>query len=190
VSLDYSGLLDTEIEGIEQALSTGRGGTITGYIPDKKLGFVLRNYRRLAELGVLEPNWMSAYLHASHFNDVPLSSLQDVFDTCDKKILQKDYPIPDIPYLGGGRFSLFRGCAGPDHRMGMSWLTSLDKAIWYAAHHAAWYEVANQAVYAATVDPSEIYCVGEFYDFDFIVRPKVWWKIDVPISEFRLERPR
>jgi hypothetical protein len=195
--LDYSDLLVTEVEGIEQALSTGEGEKITWYIPDKALAFVLRNYRRLAELGILEPNWMSAYLHASHFNAVPLSLLQDVFNTCDKKILQKHYRIPDLPRLnpnlprlGGERFSLFRGCAGPEHRMGMSWLASLDKAIWYAAKHAAHYELTNLAVYAAVVDRAEIYCCGDFYDLDFIVYPRAWWRVDVPATEFRLDRPR
>jgi hypothetical protein len=196
-NLDYSGLLDTDIEKIELALSNREGETVGDHIGEKRFGFVLRNYRRLAELGILETNWMSAYLHASHFNDVPLSLLRDVFDTCDKNILQKHYPIPVPPcisteHIGTDRISLFRGCAGPDHRMGMSWLTSLDKAIWYAAHHVACYGLGptTQAVYASTVDRTEIYCCGEFYDFDYIVCPKVWWRVDVPISEFRLDRPR
>jgi len=188
--LDYSGLLDTEVKAIEQAISAGKGEGIYGYIPSKGFGFVLRNYKRLANLGILEQNWMTAYLHSSHFKDVPLSLLQEVFDTCDRAILQKHYPIPDLPRLSGDRFSLFRGCAGPDHRMGMSWLTSLDQAIWYAAHHVAYYNLTNPAVYAAVVDRAEIYCCGDHYDFDYVVFPKAWWRVDVPLSEFRLNRPR
>ncbi len=194
-TLDYSGLDESQISGIENALATDPDDLIVGYIPDKMLAFVLRNYKRLAELGILERNWMTAYVHASHLNDYPLARIRDVFDTCDKAILQKHYPIPATPSLGSPRFSIFRGCAGPDHRMGMSWITSLDKAIWYASQHAEYRDLTNQAVYATTVDRSEIYCCGDdHYDRnehkEYIVLPKTWWKVTVPISEFRLDRPR
>jgi hypothetical protein len=46
--------------------------------------------------------------------------------------------------------------------MGMSWSMSLDKAIWYAAKHAAAEKLSNVAVYAATVDRDGIYCCGEW----------------------------
>jgi hypothetical protein len=67
---------------------------------------------------------------------------------------------------------------------------TLGGAIWYAAHHAAYYDLVNVAVYATVVDRSEIYCCGDHYDFDYIVNPKTWWKVDVPAAEFRLNRPR
>jgi hypothetical protein len=53
----------------------------------------------------------------------------------------------------------------------MSWTHSLDKAIWYAAHHAEYYDLTNLAVYVAAVNRSDIYCVGEHYDSDYIVYP-------------------
>jgi hypothetical protein len=187
--LDCSALLDAEIAQIKQAIANGE--PFYGYIPGKGLQFVLNNYRVLAQLGALERAWVPAYLHASHFKDAPLSVLQEVFDTCNRDKLQEHFPI----YVGdhfsrGERFSLFRGCAGPEHRKGMSWTSSLDKAIWYAAHLAAYYELDNLAVYAAVVDRSEIYCCGDHYDFDYIVHPQTWWKVDVPADEFRLDRPR
>jgi hypothetical protein len=74
--------------------------------------------------------------------------------------------------------------------MGMSWLTSLDKAIWYAAHHAALHKLTNLAVYVAVVDRAEIYCCGDHYDYDYIVHPKTWWPVPVPLSEFRVDRRR
>jgi hypothetical protein len=187
--LDYSKLLESQVAHVKRAIEIGE--PFGGYIPGKAFEFVLANYRHLAKLGTLEINWMPAYLHASHFNAVSLSALQEVFDTCNRHILQNSFPI----YVGdhfsrGERFSLFRGCAGPEHRKGMSWTSSLDKAIWYAAHHAAYYDLENVAVYATVVERSEIYCCGDHYDFDYIVHPKVWWKVDVPASEFRLDRPR
>jgi hypothetical protein len=168
-----------------------KGEPFYGYIPSKGFDFILKNYRELASLGALERSWVPAYLHASHFNAVPLAELQGIFDTCDRDKLQEYFPI----YVGdhfsnGERFSLFRGCAGPEHRKGMSWTSSLDKAIWYAAHHAAYYGLDNLAVYAAVVDRPEIYCCGDHYDFDYIVHPQTLWKVDVPVGEFRLDRPR
>jgi hypothetical protein len=189
--MDYTGLSGTESQRIEEAIASEEDrNNLAGCIPEKKrLGFMLRNFKRLAELEILEHNWMAAYTFASHFNDVPLALLQQVFDACDKVTLQKLYPIPEGPTR---RLSLFRGCAGPDHRMGMSWTTSLDKAIWYATQHAAYRNLTNRAVYAATVDRSEIYCRGHdhFEPNEFIVLPTTWWKIDVPAHEFRLDRPR
>jgi len=189
--LDYTGLSDTESQRIEEAIASKEDrNNLVGCIPEKKrLGFMLRNFRRLAKLKILEQNWMTIYVHASHLNDVPLASLQEVFDACNRVVLLEHYPIPDSPTQ---RLSLFRGCAGPDHRMGMSWTTSLDKAIWYATQHAAYRKLANRAVYAATVDRSEIYCRGHdhFEPNEFIVLPATAWKVDVPAKEFRLDRPR
>ena len=187
--LDCSSLQGSEADHVKRAIE--KREDFIGYIPSMAFKFILQNHRRLADLHVLERNWVPAYLHASQLNAVPLSVLQDVFDTCDRHTLQEHFPI----YVGdhfsrGERFSLFRGCAGPEHRKGMSWTSSLDKAIWYAAHHAAYYDLENVAVYAAVVDRSEIYCCGDHYDFDYIVHPQTWWKVNVPPSEFRLDRPR
>jgi hypothetical protein len=120
---------------VKDAISEGRD--FYGYIPEKGLKFIINNFKSLSSIGALEQNWMQAYTHASHFEDIPLDLIQEIFKLCDKKILQENYPV----YVGdhfsnGERFSLFRGCAGPIHKKGMSWTSSLDKAIWYAAHHA------------------------------------------------------
>jgi hypothetical protein len=189
-NLDFSSLHESESAQVKAAISIGN--EFIGYIDSAKtFQFVLKNYRRLAEMGGLERNWVPAYLHASNFEAVPLSELQDVFDACNRDTLQEQFPI----YVGdhfsnGERFSLFRGCAGPQHRKGMSWTSSLDKAIWYAAHHAKYYGLQDVAVYATVVSRSEIYCCGDRYDFDYIVHPQTWWKVDVPASEFRLDRQR
>jgi hypothetical protein len=165
--LNYSDLNQDEISCIKQRLSDD--GYFNRYIPGKGLQFILNNYINLSSLGVLEKNWMEAYTHGSHFNDTALETLKSIFDLCSKKLLQVKYPI----YVGdhfsnGKRFSLFRGCAGIDHRMGMSWTSSLDRAIWYAAHHAEHYSLTNVAVYAAVVQRDEIYCCGSHYDHDFV----------------------
>jgi hypothetical protein len=149
------------------------------------------NRNHLAKLGLLEVLWMETYIQALHLNDVPLDDLQAVFDACNKDALQQEYPIQtQFVDFRGSLFSLFRGCAGPEHRMGMSWSPSLSKAIWYAAHHATYYKLSNVAIYAAIVEPTEIYCCGNIRDYDFIVRPKEWWQVSVPASEFRIDRSR
>ncbi len=187
--LDFSGLSKDEVKSV--SISFIKGEMFVGYIPANAFDFVLRNSEVLFEPGILEDNWMQAYTHASHFEEVPLEKLQSLFDLCDKDVLQQNYPIPNVDHFSKGqRLSLFRGCAGPEHRMGMSWTLSLDKAIWYAAHHAEFYHLNNLAVYVSVVEKSEIYCCGNHYDYDFIVQPKQWWSVDVPASEFRLDRPR
>lgn len=188
-SLDWSELSENECAQVRGAME--RSERFHGYIPSKAFRFILGNYQQLARLKILETNWMPAYVHSSHFADIPLDLLKAVFDACDRKALQKEYPIEVGDHFSRGeRFSLFRGCAGPQHRKGMSWTGSLDKAIWYAAHHVAYYDISKAAVYATVVDRSEIYCCGQHYDFDFIVHPATWWKVEVPAAEFRLDRPR
>jgi hypothetical protein len=110
--LDWSRLSQPESAHVVRAIAQGED--FFGYIPEKAFEFILANYRQLAQQKILERNWMLAYLHASHFADIPLGLLQDVFDACERDVLQKHYPI----YVGdrfsnGERFSLFRGCAGP-----------------------------------------------------------------------------
>jgi hypothetical protein len=190
-ALDCSGLDPADVERVNHALATGERD-LNWCLAEKGFAFVLRNYRELAELGFLEESWGSAYLHSSHFNETPLDVLQAVFDACDRTALQKLWPVPTLArvHRQPERISLFRGCAGPEHRMGMSWLTSLDKAIWYAAHHVAYYNLTSPAVYATTVGRDEIYCCFDHYDHDYIVRPQSWWLVDVRPSEFRLDRVR
>lgn len=188
-SIDYSTLNELQIDCVRNAISAGE--EFYRYIPEVGFQFILSNYKTLAKLGVLERNWMLAYTHESHFAATSMSQLQCVFDACSKEVLQKFYPIcAGDDFSNGERFSLFRGCAGPNHRRGFSWTASLDKAIWYAAHHAEYYGLDDVAVYTTVVRRDEIYCCGNHYDFDYIVYPRTWWKINIPRSEFRLDRPR
>lgn len=186
-TIDFSGLIEADAIAVRRAI--GRVENFHGYIPSKSLEFIVRNYRQLAELQVLEEAWLDSYVHASHFNAYGVGVLKAVFDACDRQRLRSLKPLGDaVP--GTGRVTLFRGCAGPDHSMGMSWTSSLDKAIWYAAYHAEYQELEHHAVYVATVQSHDIYCRLDHYDADFIVHPAVAWRIDVPLSEFRLDRPR
>jgi hypothetical protein len=192
VNLDYDGLLPADVDRIERAISEGQLN-LTWCIGEKAFGFVLRNYRQLAPIGFLEQSWMEAYLSECHPHRTSLDLLQEVFDACDRSVLQEHYSIPRLPRAEGEseRFSLFRGCAGPEHRMGMSWTHSLDKAIWYAAWHAGLpRKLTNLAVYTAAVDRAEIYCCGGRFDVDYIVRPKEWYRVDVPAAAFRVDRVR
>lgn len=186
-SLDFSGLSDADANAVKTAIA--REENFHGYIPSAGFEFIVRNYRQLASLGVLEEAWLDAYVHASHFNAHGLSVLKSIFDACDRARLRSLKPLGDAR-SSNGRITLFRGCAGPVHTMGMSWTSSLDKAIWYAAHHAEFYDLGNRAVYVAIVSATDIYCRLDHYDDDFIAHPSEAWRIEVPSSEFRLDRPR
>lgn len=186
-SLDFSGLTDGEANAVQMAIS--RGENFHGYIPSVSLAFIIRNYRKLAALGALEAPWLDSYVHASHFNAYDVSVLKAVFDACDRERLRSLKPLTDDALISG-RLTLFRGCAGPVHTMGMSWTSSLDKAIWYAAHHTEFYDLSDSSVYVVSVPIDEVYCRLDYYENEFIAYPQRAWRIDVPSAEFRLDRSR
>jgi hypothetical protein len=189
--LDFTGLSDADAKAIQRAIA--RGENLYGYIPSHGLEFIVRNYRALASLGILEAPWIHAYMHASHLSTIGETVVKSVFDACDRARLLALRPLGDAIALGRDerdRITLFRGCAGPVHSLGMSWTPSLDKAIWYAAKHAAYYRLDNKAVYVTTVPIKDIYCRLDHYDDDFIVYPQQVWRVDVPAKEFRLDRRR
>jgi|SRR3984957_9904584 len=189
VNLNFAGL--TEEDANKVRIAVAHGENFHGYIPSESLGFIIRNYRSLAALGSLEAPWLDAYVHASHFSPHGVSVIQAVFDACDRGRLLALKPLGEAPALvRNDRLTLFRGCAGPKHSMGMSWTPSLDKAIWYAAHHAEYYALANRAVYVAIMPIADIYCRLNHYDDDFITFAREAWRVDVPVGEFRLDRPR
>src|SRR6266700_1225314 len=187
--LDFAGLTERDAYEVRNAIA--RGENFHGYIPAESLGFIIRNYRILAPMGALEAAWLDAYVHSSHFFEHGLSVVKSVYDACNRDRLCMLKPLGQaLTFEKEGRLTLFRGCAGPAHSMGMSWTPSLDKAIWYAAHHVEDYDLANPTVYVATVPMAEIYCRLDHYDDDFIVHPSNAWRVDVPVEEFRLDRPR
>jgi len=185
--LDFSGLSVDDSAAVRAAIA--RRENFYGYIPSAGLGFIIRNYRSLAAWGVLEEAWLDAYVHASHFDGHGLATIMAVFDACDRQRLHALRPVCQ-GLVRQRRYSLFRGCAGPLHTPGLSWTSSLDKAIWYAAKHASYNDLADCAVYAATVSAEEIYCRLDHYDDEFIAYVPNVWRIDVPQTEFRLDRPR
>jgi hypothetical protein len=67
------------------------------------------------------------------------------------------------------------------------WTSSLDKAIWYAAHHAAFYDLSNCAAYVTIIPASEIYCCLDHYDYDCDALPSSALRVDVPAQEFGLD---
>jgi hypothetical protein len=189
LDLDFAGLSEKDASTIKEVIA--RGKNFAGYIPENNLEFIVRNYRCLAAIGNLEEPWLTAYEHASHFNNYGYSVIKAVFDACDRSRLLELKPLGDaLAYAKRVRVTLFRGCAGPEHSLGMSWTPSLDEAIWYAAKHAEYYRLDNRAVYVATVPIADIYCRLDHYRLEFIVSPCEAWRVDVPESEFRLDRPR
>lgn len=183
--LDFSGIEESDARHVRVAIR--RGDNFHGYIPANALDFIVRNYRTLARLQALESAWLDCYVHSSNFSIYGVETIKKIFDACDRQLLRTLKPVTMI---AGERATLFRGCAGPIHTLGMSWTSSLDKAIWYAAHHSAHYDLANCAVYVATIPVSEIYCCLDHYDHDYVVHPNSAWRVDVPVEEFRLDRPR
>ncbi len=187
--LDFTGLSELGAGKVRAAIANGEN--FHGYVPSESLEFIIRNYRELAPLNVLEAAWLDAYVHASHFAGHGVETLKAVFDACDRQRLLELKPLDDrSSLLATDRLTLFRGCAGPVHSRGMSWTPSLDKAIWYAAHHAEYYGLADCAVYVTTLEAAEIYCRLDHYDQDFIAYPRAAWRVDVPVEEYRLDRPR
>lgn len=187
--INYSSLSEEDASKVYRALE--RNEEFYGYIPDNGMQFILENFSALSAIGQLERNWMQAYVHASDFNHIPLENLKKVFDTCDRTKLQELNPVP--PATNSSKtecWSLFRGCAGSEHRMGMSWTSSMCKARWYAAWHKAYKDLDNCCVYATIVERGDIYCYLEVNEPEFIVFPNKWWKIDMPQSEFELDQPR
>jgi hypothetical protein len=188
-ALDLSGLTAVAASNVQAAITSGEN--FHGYIPSESLAFIIRNYRQLASMKALEAAWLDAYVHASHFKEYGVEMVKAVFDACDRDRLLELKPLGN---LGGvaevDRVTLFRGCAGPIHSMGMSWTTSLDKAIWYATHHAKFCGLTDLAVYVTTLPVGEIYCRLDHYDHDFIAHPHRAWRVDVPVEEYRLDRPR
>jgi hypothetical protein len=155
--LDFAGLTERDTNEVRNAIA--RGENFHGYIPAESLGFIIRNYRILAPMGALEAAWLDAYVHSSHFCEHGLSVVKSIFDACNWERLCMLKPFCQaLTFEKEGRFTLFRGCAGQAHSMCMSWTRSLDKAVWYAAHHVEYYDLANPAVYVATMPMAEIYC--------------------------------
>ena len=187
--LDFQLLSASAAYDVQRAIADGK--PFVGYIPADGLAFVLRNFQALAELHALEEAWLSAYVFASNYEGYGLTAIKAVFDACRREKLLELGPIVATPMtIRQGRISLFRGCVGPTHSMGMSWTSSLDKAIWYAAHHRDYGGVGNVAVYATTVTIDEIYCCLTRNEEEYIVLPSTAWTVSVPAAEFRLDRAR
>lgn len=189
--LNFTRLSDEDATAVKRAIE--RHENVHGYIPSHSLEFIVRNYRALASLGILEAPWIDAYMHASHLSMIGETVVKAIFDACDRARLLELKPVGNAIALGcdeRDRITLFRGCAGPMHSLGMSWTPSLDKAIWYAAKHAAYHHLDNKAAYVTTVPVKDIYCRLDHYDDDFIVYPQEVWRVDVPAKEFRLDRLR
>ncbi|NKJ38753.1 hypothetical protein [Rhizobium sp. SG570] len=188
---DFTGLSADEARVFRQAIKVG--DDLHWRFGERSTDFILRNYLTLAEIGRLEVSWLTTYLHTSHFEHIGFEKLKSIFDTCDRTRLQ-ELSVPVRNGISTERISLFRGCAGPAHTRGMSWTTSLDKAIYYATWHREWHLEHGQAgevtVYAATVCLGDVYCRLDHNEDEFLVVPDSVWRIEVPASEFRLNRPR
>jgi hypothetical protein len=89
---------DYTTKAVKDAMA--RGENFHGYTPSQSLGFIVRNYRTLASLGILEAPWLDAYMHASHFNAFGLSLIEAAFDACDRARLRALKPLGDAIALG------------------------------------------------------------------------------------------
>ncbi|APO75216.1 hypothetical protein AM571_CH02407 [Rhizobium etli 8C-3] len=188
---DFTGLSADEARGFRQAIEVG--DDLHWRFRERSTDFIVRNCAKLAEVDRLESYWLSTYLHTSHFEHIGFDNLKAVFDACDRTKLQ-ERSVPVSNGISTERISLFRGCAGPVHTRGMSWTTSLDKAIYYATWHKEWHLEDGQpgevAVYASTVCLSDVYCRLDHNEDEFLVVSENMWRIEVPAAEFRLDRRR
>ncbi len=188
MNFDYSGLSGEQKTAVQHAVAN-RSNVYGAEPTDETFSFIMKNFGKLAAIGILEETWLSAYLHGHRCNEYGLVRIKAVFDACDRsKLLTLKPLLADQKRLK--RISAFRGCAGPDHTLGMSWTSSLDQAIFYATRHADRWGLTNLAVYAATFEIDEIYCRLDHYEEEFIVVPAQAWRVEVPPHEFRLNRPR
>lgn len=196
-TLDFSDLEAEETLNVKSAI--GRQEDFYGYILDKGMSFIIKNYQTLAEMGHLERNWITAYVQGSWPEILTFETMKAIFDACNRNTLNSLYPVTEdhLPILERGKYhciTLFRGCSSPDYIPGMSWTTNLSKAIWYAAysraHNDSIPDIQECSVYATIVTKDDIYCFLTRYEPEYIVVPKKYWKIDVPQEEFRLDRKR
>lgn len=158
---------------------------------------VISNYKELKEKGELEEKWIDAYLHASHFRDIPHQDLKAIFDACDqsrlKKISEQRYGHPIRSSSQNlNPFTVFRGCLGNEFRSGMSWTIDLYQAIKYpkrAKLHNFYGASEHQicSIWVALVEKDEIYCYLNHYEPEFIVCPEKYWKVDVPQELFEVK---
>ncbi len=189
--MNYLDLNKKDIDIVKTAIKNGEN--FYGYIPENGLKFIVRNYKELHKQGCLEANWIDAYLHAFNFRSITFETIKAIFDQCGKSKLRSLHPLPQKYNAKHPRFSLFRGCAANRCHKGMSWTSSLDKAIWYAAYHKEYEHYSGTgecSVYTTTVNSGDIYCYLGRNEPEFIVSPKTWWKIDIPQTEFTLGRSR
>lgn len=194
--LDYSGLTIEEENDVKTAIENGE--EFYFHIDEEngqRLKFIINNCKALLSIGCLERNWIEAYIKASHFRGIPVEVIKSVFDACDRQVLQSIYPVPNLPNRIQGTFSLFRGCVGDSFQQGLSWTSSIDKAIWYAAQHRDYNhyhaeKTVNCSLYVTSMSPENVYCSPRENEPEFITYSKKWWKIEVPQSEFVLNRPR
>jgi hypothetical protein len=108
--LDFAGLTEQDANEVRNAIA--RGENFHGYIPAESLGFIIRNYRILAPMGVLEAAWLDAYVHSSHFSERGLSVVKSVFDACNRERLCMLKPLGQaLTFEKEGRLTLFRGGA-------------------------------------------------------------------------------
>ena len=189
-ALNFAVIPEENLDSVKNAINNREN--FHGYCPEECFDFIIENARVLAKIGILEGAWLQSYVHKSHFADYDFETIREVFELCDRQRLIALKPFSSrMSNFRNDRAILYRGCAGPNHTFGMSWTPLLEKAIWYAARHADYYDLENLAVYVTIAPLDEIYCELDHYDDnDCIYFAKYAWKIDVPQSEFRLNRPR
>jgi hypothetical protein len=160
-----------------------------------RINNIISNFRVYQEQGNLEKKLIHAYLHSSHFENIPCEDLKMIFDACDKerlKIISEEFYGTPVRAVGQNLnpFTVFRGCVGDDFRPGLSWTTDLYQAIKYPkrAKLSNFYKSSTHercSVWVSLVERDEIYCYLNHYEPEFIVYPKKYWKVDIPQELFQ-----
>jgi hypothetical protein len=167
------------IEHAKKDLVEGNILQIMAYMSNtRSMCFVADNYPMLKQAGVYEKALLHAWIGTrTNFSNWSFPVLEFLFEYADgKTLLECGEPLP-----GNGPFTVYRGIAGrgPARRIrGISWTTSLERAIWFAKR----FNFQKPTVFSATVEKSMVYLyTNERQEAEFLCKipsdlklKKVW----------------
>jgi hypothetical protein len=140
-------------ETIDAFVSGDAEGTLLFVENTFSLQFVRQNHLALMKRGIFEETlaiaWTETRVNHSAWS---LNDTATFFRLCDReKLLAAGDPLPS-----GAKFTLYRGVAGKGRSRkirGMSWTSSIEKAVWFANRYP---QLEDPAVYQTTVHRDEI----------------------------------
>jgi hypothetical protein len=148
------------------------------------------NHRLLADRGLYEVALAYAFTNSKVGNHhLAMWRLEAMFAKADRaRLRDAGEPMPD-----GERFTLYRGVAGKGAARrvrGYSWTDSKQTAAWFAVC-AAWFGLADPAVYEAVVDRSDVLFFDDSRgEREYVVRPAKAKRVPMSGDELRAMHAR